>query len=513
MKQGWKSHKIFRKSRKSPNAECCFSDRCPYLRGQSPNSLLTELYYLRKRVDELEGMVNFSTNEIIRLRNIIKELEEEKKQLSNELLDAKRAPFRKYEKEDSAEKIDEDKEKKKRGAPYGHKGRSRKRPERIDEYIDVFLTKCPGCGNTKLGKCSHTTEHVQEDIESGKLKVRCYIHHYYWCSECKKVVHGIGENEIPHAAIGPDARAKAVFLRHEIKISYDDTPRVLEYLCGLKISPGTIVNFDNQLYKKAEPLYKTLKNSLRKSQYIHADETGWNRDWLWIFTNNQITFFHIDEHRSSDVVIEHLGSSYNGILITDFYSAYRTRIDAFAKQKCCTHLLRDIRALLKKNIPENSDAALFLNNLKNLIQSAIELYHKYPVLPSEYFRSERKKILKQFKKLRSKSLAHEEAETLRKRLITHKNEIFTFLKFPHLIEPTNNIAEQRIRHCVLFRKITFGNRTTQGKKNVSLILTLIRTAILNKIDPVNIIKSLFIHGITHNITTLFHLTSSSSADP
>jgi len=42
---------------------------------------------------------------------------------------------------------------------------------------------------------------------------------------------------------------------------------------------------------------------------------------------------------------------------------------------------------------------------------------------------------------------------------------------------------------------------------------LIRTAILNKIDPVNIIKSLFIHGITHNITTLFHLTSSSSADP
>jgi len=510
MKQGWKSHKNIQKSRH--NVQCSFSTGCPYLDGRSPRDVLNELYYLRKRVDELEGMVNFSTDEIIRQRNIIKELEEEKKQLSGELLDARRAPFRKYEKENRADKNDKDEKKKKRGAPFGHKGTSRKRPEHIDEYIDVFLNECPGCGNKKLGKCSHTTEHVQEDIDSGKLKVTCYIHHYYRCCKCKKVVHGIGEKEIPHAAIGPDARAKAVFLRYEIKTSYDDIPRVLEYLCNLKLSPGTIVSFDNQLYQKAEPIYKTLKNSLPESQYIHADETGWNRDWLWVFTNNRIAFFHIDQHRSSDVVIEHLGNSYNGILITDFYSAYRTKIDAFAKQKCCTHLLRDIRDLLKKDIPDN-EARSFLHNLKNLIQSAIDLYHQCPFLSPQIFNYKRKKILKKFKKLRRKPLVHKESETLRKRIITHKNELFTFLKFPHIIQPTNNTAEQRIRHCVLFRKITFGNRSLQGKKNVSLILTLTRTAILNKLNPVNILKSIFIHGSNHNILSLFHITSPSTRAP
>jgi hypothetical protein len=72
-------------------------------------------------------------------------------------------------------------------------------------------------------------------------------------------------------------------------------------------------------------------------------------------------------------------------------------------------------------------------------------------------------------------LSHHEADNIRKRLITHKNELFAFLKYP-AIEPTNNRAETGIRNSVLFRKITFGNRTAQGKKNVSSAMTIIRTA-------------------------------------
>jgi hypothetical protein len=59
-----------------------------------------------------------------------------------------------------------------------------------------------------------------------------------------------------------------------------------------------------------------------------------------------------------------------------------------------------------------------------------------------------------------------------KRLVTHKNELFGFLKYP-AIEPTNNWAETGLRNSILFRKITFSNRTAQGKKNVSLIMTII----------------------------------------
>jgi hypothetical protein len=176
-----------------------------------------------------------------------------------------------------------------------------------------------------------------------------------------------GLYEIPNAFIGPDSRAKASFLRYEIKVSYDDTQRVLHHMCGLTVVPGTIVGFDNK---------------------------------------------------------------------------------AFAKQKCCTHLLRDIRELFEKGVPENSNL------------SACD------------------------------AQAGKEAETIRKRLVSHKNELFTFLKYPGLVEPTNNRAEQGLRNSVIFRRLTFGTRTEQGKKNVSLIITVIRTAKLKHLNPIKILKSI-----------------------
>ncbi|HDN85364.1 MAG TPA: hypothetical protein ENG47_06395, partial [Candidatus Aerophobetes bacterium] len=71
--------------------------------------------------------------------------------------------------------------------------------------------------------------------------------------------------------------------------------------------------------------------------------------WLWTFTNEQLAFYHIDLHRSGDVVKNHSGFEYNGILISDFYSAYNSAIHALAKQKCVTYLLDDVKKLERGN--------------------------------------------------------------------------------------------------------------------------------------------------------------------
>ena len=44
------------------------------------------------------------------------------------------------------QKKEEDKPDKKRGAPVGHRGKGRKRPEKIDQYIDIWPTECDKCG-------------------------------------------------------------------------------------------------------------------------------------------------------------------------------------------------------------------------------------------------------------------------------------------------------------------------------------------------------------------------------
>ena len=310
-----------------------------------------------------------------------------------------------------------------------------------------------------LSKCSAKADNPA--IAGSILKVPIY----YWCRNCKKAVHGWGENEILNAFIGPDVRAKISFMRHEVKTSYNGARLALLCLGNL-------------------------------------DETGWKRDWLWTFTNPNIAFFHIDDSRGSKVVIDHLGEFYNGILISDFWSAYRNKIGAFAKQKCLRHIMGDIRDLLKDE-SLTSEAKMFLSDVKELFKDAILLHNMYPTLSNEEYRPACKDIRKRFKKLRSRpELEHHETDNIRKRLINFKDELLVFLKYP-AIPPTNNPAEQGIRNAVLFRKISFGNMTERGKRNVSIIMTILRTAKLRALDPIKVLVAIMTNNASSTLLNRF----------
>ena len=53
-------------------------------------------------------------------------------------------------------------------------------------------------------------------------------------------------------------------------------------------------------------------------------------------------------------------------------------------------------------------------------------------------------------------IEHKDTRRVRRRIIKHNQELFTFLDNP-LVEPTNNRAERQLRSNVIMRKITFGN--------------------------------------------------------
>jgi hypothetical protein len=174
--------------------------------------------------------------------------------------------------------------------------------------------------------------------------------------------------------------------------------------------------------------------------------------------------------------------------------------------------LRDIKELLKNKLPLNSE--VFLRAVKALIKEAIFLHSQHTALTPNEYRSARKDILKRFRKLyRHEPLSHHESDNIRKRLITFKNELFVFLKYPETINPTNNFAEQAIRNSVLFRKITFGNMTTKGKKNVSIAMTIIRTVILRALDPVKILQNIMANGVTAKLLEQFGLPSAIAQAP
>ena len=178
---------------------CPFKNFCIFLNGEDPGRIIAERNYFSKRVDELEFAMDIGNHQALKLQERIKELEKINSHLKIELVETLQYPFTKYERKTPSENP------KKRGAPFGHKGYFRPKPEYIDKTVDVYLDACPECGSEDISPCNHTTRHIQEDLDQGKLTVTEFIHFYYWCPQCKKAVHGWDKNEIPNAFTGPDA--------------------------------------------------------------------------------------------------------------------------------------------------------------------------------------------------------------------------------------------------------------------------------------------------------------------
>ena len=86
---------------------------------------------------------------------------------------------------------------KKRGAPVGHPGWFRKTPTRMDETIEVTLTRCPHCGSRALTEDPDVEEHVQEDIVVPQVQVTKFRRHHYRCRGCGAGVAGVGPEELP----------------------------------------------------------------------------------------------------------------------------------------------------------------------------------------------------------------------------------------------------------------------------------------------------------------------------
>ena len=382
----------------------------------------------------------------------------------------------------------------KRGGLFGHIGWFRKKPDKIDRVEEVRISYCPDCGSDNLTECRKIDEHIQEDIILPKVEAVLYRRHHYYCPDCRKVVSAKGKDELENSYIGPKAKAFAAFLRYGIKISERDVKLLFERAFNLKIVASSIAGFRYQLKRAGSPLYRILMGSLKRGSFIHADETGWridgNNRWLWKFSNKKVSLSHIDESRGQKVVEKILGNEYGGILISDFLSAYN-KISAKNKQRCLVHILRDLKKV-KEYWHDDQEVLRYIERLKKIFEDAIALQSDYKdkhwgdvyyarrtalenSLKDFAFPNPNKRILKRFAK----------------RLERHRGELLTFL-YEKDIDYHNNHAEQQIRPDVIFRKITFGNRSANGAQYHSVIMSILQTAKLNGIDPISTFKDILL---------------------
>lgn len=252
---------------------------------------------------------------------------------------------------------------------------------------------------------------------------------------------------------------------------------------------------DRKATRLGDPIYEDLKEKLRLSVIAHADETHWRENginhYAWYGGNNDLAFFHINRSRSSEVATSIFGEQFGGVLNTDGYAAYNA-VNPFQRQSCLAHLIRkakDIIQQIEQMKKRDEEAIGFCEDLIAFFNDACrknKKIKKYPYQGKNHYYSRLKKICK-------KEQINKDAEAFRERLLDPKreyNRLFTFMDHPE-VEPTNNQAEQSLRNLVIFRKICFGTRSSEGSHSHSVLPSLLLTAKRQGIHPLSFFYTLF----------------------
>ncbi|NKB25893.1 MAG: hypothetical protein GKR87_16290 [Kiritimatiellae bacterium] len=85
-----------------------------------------------------------------------------------------------------------------------------------------------------------------------------YIHSTAWCPKCRRQVIRKLQSQLPFAPIGPNSKAAALYLRHELKLPYRKIQQAMSALFGLDFVPASSLGFEKRARKNADPLYEDL---------------------------------------------------------------------------------------------------------------------------------------------------------------------------------------------------------------------------------------------------------------
>jgi transposase len=399
------------------------------------------------------------------------------------------------------------------GRKLGHLAAHRPTPARITRTLEATLpAHCPACGGTVVEEAVHAQyqEDIPRPIETIITQFNVHVGH---CGDCATRVQGRHPEQTSDALgsaavqLGPNILGLGAELKHDLGVSYGKVARFVRLTFGLDADASSFARADQRLAQDFASTYADLQTQLRQSAVVHVDETGWkvggHSAWLWVFTNDQLTFYVIDPHRDHAVVERILGHDFAGVLITDCFLAYDPL--TYAKSKCVGHLLRRCHTLVES---ANASAIRFSEQAACLFRGALKLKERKPSLSAHGYRVACGRLEAAFDRLLARS--YRQADTIRfvKLLRKQRAYLFTFL-YIDAVAPTNNAAERELRPAVIIRKTNGCNRSANGATAHAILASVIRTARKHGHDFVDLTKRV----LQHPVRVVVDLCSSDPAPP
>lgn len=279
------------------------------------------------------------------------------------------------------------------------------------------------------------------------------------------------------AQYGPAIKAHAVYLSQYQLLPYKRIEEYFSDQLDIPLSSGSIVTFNQLAAKKVLELgaEERIKQQLKQSPVIHADETGINiggkRQWLHSASNAQWTIYAPHEKRGLEAMTSMaVLPSFSGVLCHDHWKPYY-KLTACHHSLCNAHHLRELEFASEK------DGQPWAKEVQALLTHICEATHKAGGVLAEEdqndYRKQYRGLLKEAeqhcpppdeskrKPGQKGRLARSKSRNLLERLRDFENDVLRFMTHQQ-VPFTNNQGENDLRMTKVQQKISGCFRTMEG---------------------------------------------------
>src|SRR3990170_4085320 len=214
---------------------------------------------LREENKELKKEAEVLNDRVKKLEDEIQRLREENQKLRLCLFGFKPPKKEKSEISDEALRT----EPKKRGPPFGHKGTSRKKPERIDQTVVLKLGACPYC-NGEISDLEQSHERYMEDIVPLFLFVTRYIIKHGYCKHCGKIVYPEVPEVIDNCHFCLHFLLYITYLLYVMNLPENKIATLLNDIYDASVSVGTIVAYLKRAAEIFGSEYERIKSQMKE---------------------------------------------------------------------------------------------------------------------------------------------------------------------------------------------------------------------------------------------------------
>jgi transposase len=366
-----------------------------------------------------------------------------------------------------------------------------------DVVVEHAAVTCPDCGHPLSGGWTYSAHEILE-FPVAPVRVVRHVQVARRCGVCGRVVipprDPAAEGAVGRARFNARFHAVVAYWHIQGRLPLRIIQQIVRLLYQVQVSLGELRRMLDTVTAAGQPAYAALREAVRGSPVVQADETGWREDgrngYLWAFCTPEVRYFERHATRSGQVPRDVFGEAFTGIVTCDGYKGY----DALPcwKQRCWVHIVRHGHRLRAK-YPEAADAHAWVDALQALYADATAQVATPGYAQRREADREALRLAYQARLLAlaapHRQAALKEWANLATYLTDYVNELFVFLQHPE-VPPHNNGAEQAIRGPVTARKISGGTRTAQGSTSKMVLLSVLQTCQLRGLDPVGSLEQL-----------------------